>query len=134
MAGFEFAYDLSGQNTEIVKEYVIANTVVLSAGEMVNLETGELTTAVTADTALVGVVVAAVDNTSDGESAQVTMNPNAVYRVTDANVRVAGATLDIDTGGLGVTGTSNADLIVIEDSAADEPTLVTFNATHYLKR
>ena len=130
---FEFAYDLSGANTPILKDYVIADAVVLSAGEMCNLETGELTTAVTADTALVGIATVAVDNTDDGESAQMIMNPNAVYRVTDLNARVAGALLDIDTGGLGVTTDSNHDLIVVEDSAADEPTLVAFNSNHYLR-
>ena len=99
-----------------------------------NLESGELDAGATGDTALVGVPVTDVDNADDGLSVRCIMNPNAVYRVTDLNARVAGALLDIATGGLGVTTDSNHDLIVVEDSLATEPTLVTFNGTHYLKR
>lgn len=128
---FEFAYTLDG-SAPMVEELTVADTVVLSIGEMVNLESGELTTAVTADTALVGVVVNAVDNTADGLKAFVITNEAAVYAVTDANARVKGATLDIATGALGVTTSSNADLIVVEDSSATQKTLVTFNNTHYL--
>lgn len=132
MAGFEFAYTLDG-SAPVLRKQTVADTVVLSKGEMVNLETGELTTAVTADTALYGVAWEDCDNTDDGLSCQVITNKNAVYRVTDANARVAGATLDIATGALGVTTSSNADLIVVEDSTATEPTLVTFNGSHYLQ-
>lgn len=128
---FTFAYSLSG-TAPIIEKITVADTVVLSKGEMVNLESGELTTAVTADTALVGVALEAVDNTNDGEVCAVIVNEDAVYSVTDANARVKGATLDIATGALGVTTSSNADLIVVEDSSASEPTLVTFNNTHYL--
>jgi hypothetical protein len=128
---FEFAYCLDG-STPIIEKITVADTVVLSEGEMVNLESGELTTAVTGDTALVGVAVEAVDNTDDGLSCAVITNEAAVYRVTDATERQKGATLDIATGALGVTTSSNADLIVVEYSTASEPTLVTFNNTHYL--
>lgn len=128
---FEFAYTLDG-SAPIIEELTIADAVVLSIGEMVNLESGELTTAVTADVALVGVTVNAVDNTADGLKAFVITNESAVYRVTDANARLKGATLDIATGALGVAASTNADLIVVEDSSATEPTLVTFNNTHYL--
>ena len=128
---FIFAYTLDG-SAPIIENITVANAVVLSKGEMVNLETGELTTAVTADTALVGVTTEACDNTADGLKCAVVTNESAVYSVVDANARLKGATLDIETGGLLVTGTSNADLIVVEDSAATEDTLVTFNNTHYL--
>lgn len=128
---FEFAYSLSG-TAPIIEKITVADTVVLSIGEMVNLESGELTTAVTADTALVGVAIEAVDNTDDGETCAVIVNEDAVYRITDANARSKGDTLDIATGALGVTTSSNADLIVVEDSTSSEPTLVTFNNTHYL--
>lgn len=131
MAGFTFAYCLDGSAPKIEK-ITVADTVVLSKGEMVNLESGELTTAVTADTALVGVCVEDCDNTNDGLTCAVIVNEGAVYSVSDANIRLKGATLDIATGALGVTTSSNADLIVVEDSTASEPTLVTFNNTHYL--
>lgn len=132
MAGFTFAYLKNGGTAPTIIQQTVADTVVLSKGEMVNLESGELTTAVTADTALFGVVIADCDNTDDGLSAWVITDEDAVYSVVDANARVAGATLDIATGALGVTTSSNADLIVVADSTATEPTLVTFNNTHYL--
>ena len=131
MAGFTWAYNLHG-GSPIVRDQTVANTVVLSKNEMVNLETGELTTAVTADTALYGIAAEDCDNTDDGLSCAVIINEDAVYSVEDNNARLAGATLDIATGALGVDGTSNADLIVVEDSTAIERTLVTFNNTHYL--
>lgn len=131
MAGFEFAYCLHGGAPQIQK-ITIADTVVLSQGEMVNLETGELTTAVTADTLLVGVCLEDVDNTDDGLSAHVIVSEDAVYSVEDNNARLKGATLDIATGALGVTTDNNSDLIVVKDSTATERTLVTFNNNHYL--
>jgi hypothetical protein len=127
---FEFAYCLHG-GAPIIEKITVADTVVLSAGEMVNLESGELTTAVTSDTALVGVCIEAVDNTADGLTAAVITNEDAVYSVVDATIRAKGATVGIDTGALAIT-TANADLIVVEDSTASERTLVTFNNTHYL--
>jgi hypothetical protein len=130
--GFEFRYDFSGQNTPIQKSYVIADAEIFSIGEMVNLESGELDSGVAADTALVGPVVSAVDNTDDGLSVKVIINPFAVYAVTDANARAAGATLDLAAGGLTVTTSSSATFVVVEDSSATEETLVAFNGTHYL--
>jgi len=129
---FKFAY-LIGGGAPLLKSIVVADTVVLTKGMMVNIETGELTIGVTADTALGGVTNEACDNTDDGESCEIIMNPDAVYSVVDANARLIGATLDIDTGGLLVTTTSNADLIVVETSTATEPTLVTFAGSHYLQ-
>lgn len=128
---FIFAYNLQG-GAPIIEDITVANAVVLSKGEMVNLESGELTTAVTADTTLVGVAAEDCDNTADGLKCAVVTNEDAVYSVIDLNARLKGATLDIETGALLVTGTSNADLIVVEDSTATEKTLVTFNNTHYL--
>lgn len=128
---FIFAYTLQG-GAPIIEDITVANAVVLSKGEMVNLETGELTTAVTADTTLAGVAAEDCDNTADGLSCAVITNEDAVYSVTDLNARLKGATLDIETGALLVAATSNADLIVVEDSTATEKTLVTFNNTHFL--
>lgn len=128
---FEWAFNLSGGAPTILS-YVVKDTVVLSRGEFVNLETGEVDTAATADTALVGITAEAKDNTADGLSVKVIMNPDAVYAVDDANARVAGATLDIAAGALGVAASANADFIVLKDSTASEKTLVTFNGNHYL--
>lgn len=130
---FIFAYTLDGSAPRPV-EYPVKDTVVLSKGELCNLESGEVDGAATGDSALVGPAQADVDNTNDGEVVRCIMNPNAVYRVVDNNARLAGALLDIATGGLGVTTASNNDLIVVETSTATEPTLVTFNGTHFIKR
>lgn len=131
MAGFTFAYSLSG-TAPIIEKITVANDEVLSKGELVNLESGELDAGASGDTALVGVCLEDVDNADDGLTCAVIVNEDAVYSVVDNNARVKGATLDIASGGMGVTTSSNADLIVVEDSTATEPTLVTFNNTHYL--
>lgn len=129
--GFEFAYTMDGSAPRYETQ-TIKDTVVLTTGEMVNLETGELDTAATADTALAGVMVEDKDNTADGLSGVYIANEGAVYLITDANARLTGATLDIAAGGRGVAASSNADLIVVKDSTASEDTLVTFHNTHYL--
>jgi hypothetical protein len=131
--GFVFAYTLDGSTSRAV-EYPIKDTVVLSKGQLCNLESGEVDGAATGDSTLVGPAQDDVDNTNDGETVRCIINPGAVYRVTDNNARLAGASLDIATGGLGVTTASNNDLTVVESSTATEPTLVTFNATHFIKR
>lgn len=129
--GFEFAYTLSG-SAPIIETIVVKASAVLTKGEMTNLETGEVDAGATADTAFVGPALEDCDNTADGLSVQVITNFDAVYRVTDANAREKGALLDLGTGGLTVAAASNNDLIVVEKSTASEPTLVTFNRTHYL--
>jgi len=44
--------------------------------------------------------------------------------------RVAGVTLDLASGGMGLASTSNADFKVWADSADDEPTLVIWTGHH----
>lgn len=120
---FEWAYSLDNSDP-IIQEFVVADTVVLSAGEMVNLESGEVDAGATNDTGFVGIAVSAVDNTDDGETVRCIVNRFAVYKVTDANARTVGDTLDLASGGLGVTTSSNADLLVVRSSGATEPTYV----------
>lgn len=116
----------------IIKTFPVKDTVVLSKGELVNLESGEADAAATGDTALLGIATHAVDNTNDGETVAVIVNPGAIYAdESDTNIRLAGATLDIASGGLGVTTSSNADLLVWENSTATEKTKVVFNGSHY---
>lgn len=129
--GFVFAYSLSG-TAPIIEKLVAKNAVVFSKGEMTNLESGEVDSAAAADTALAGVCVEDCDNTADGLYVHVIVNEDAVYSVEDNNARVKGATLDLASGAMGVTTSSSATLIVVEDSGATERTLVTFNNTHYL--
>ena len=132
MAGFEFAYTLSGA-AKRVERFVVKDTAVISAGEMVILDTGEADAGATAGTFL-GVSVEDVDNSDDGLTVGVITNPDAVYRVTDANARSCFDALDVASGGMGVTTKSNDDLKVTRNSTADEPTHVTFNLTHYLTK
>jgi hypothetical protein len=132
MAGFTFSHLQNGGNAPTIREMVIADGEVLSKGELVNLESGELDAAATGDTALVGAVLADVDNTADGLTAKVIVDEDAVYAVVDANARLAGATLDIGSGGLTVAASSNADLIVVKTCTDAEPTLVAFNNTHFM--
>lgn len=130
MAGFHFAGSLDGSEP-IIQEFVALNDAVFSRGELANLESGEAAPAATNETAYIGVAVEAIDNADDGLKVKCIINPNAIYAVEDASARAAGATLDIASGGMGVTTSSNADLLVVADSTADEPTLVTFNGTHF---
>lgn len=129
MAGFRWAGSKDGSEP-IIRQFTVKDAVVLSRGEMVNLESGEVDAGATNDTAFLGVATSDVDNTDDGLTVKVITNPGAIYAVDDANARVAGATLDLASGGMGVTTTSNADFKVWADSAADEPTLVVFNSNH----
>jgi len=121
--GFEWRYNISG-GPPIIRDVVVYTGITLTKGCLCNVETGELTLAVTNDAALIGATVEGCVNTADGESCKVVMNPDAVYAVTDANARVIGATLDIATGALTVDSTSNIDLIVVQTSTATEETLV----------
>ncbi len=135
MTGFKFAYTLSGSAPMVIDFPLAANTIT-AVGEIMNLESGYLDEGLTADTGLVGVALEVQDNTggSAGDlSAKCIANPDAVYAVTDANARLAGATLDLATGALAVTTSSNTDLIVVAPSTATEDTLVMIIRTsHYL--
>ena len=131
-AGFKWAGSYDGSEPIKVK-FVIADTVVVTKGMLLNLETGEADKGASNDEAFIGVATHDIDNTADGESVEAIINPGAIYAVDDANARLAGATLDLGSDAKSVTTTSNADLIVYADSTASEPTLVCFNNTHYLK-
>lgn len=97
---FSFAYKLSGGAPTLLTLPVKASSVI-SRGELVNIESGYVDGAATADAALAGIALHAADNTSGSSgdiSVQVIIDPDAVYAVADANARVAGATLDIASG------------------------------------
>lgn len=131
MAGFTFAYSLSG-TAPIIERIVVKASAVLSKGEMGNLESGEVDAGAAADTALLGAALEDVDNTADGLYVDIIVNEDAVYSVVDNNARSKGDLLDLASGGMGVTTASSNTFIVVESSTASEPTLVTFNGTHYL--
>lgn len=132
MAGFKWVGSLDGSEPIIVS-YPVVDTVILSRGEMVNLESGEVDAGATADTALLGIALADVDNTDDGLYVKVIVNPWAIYEVEDNNARLAGATLDLATGGMGVASSSNIELKVVANSADDEPTRVMIHTAHAFK-
>lgn len=123
MAGFEWAYSLDGSDP-IIEEFVVKASAVLSEGEMCNLESGEADAGATNDTGFIGIAVSAVDNTVDGHTVRCIVNRYAVYKVTDANARTVGDTLDLASGGLALTTNSNADFLVVKSSSATEPTYV----------
>lgn len=129
MSGFKWAGSKDGSEP-IIRKFVVKDTSVIARNAMVNLESGEADLGATNDSAFLGAATEAVDNTDDGLSISVITNPGAIYAVEDANVRAAGATLDLGSGGLTLAASSNADFKVWADSAADEPTLVVFNANH----
>lgn len=132
--GFRFRYTLSG-NPPVIGTYTIKDTETLTEGDLVNLESGEIDLAATGDTALVGMVKETAAGTDSTTQYKVIMNPDAVYGVYDATARVAGATLDIAgaTGAMTIAASSNTDVIVVADSAANEETLVQIiEGSHYL--
>jgi hypothetical protein len=132
MPGFEWAYNLDG-GERIIQEFVVTASAVLSEGELCTLTSNEANAAATNDSTIIGAAVHASDNTVDGHTVRVTVNRDAVYKVTDANARLVGATLDIGSGGLTVAASSNVDLLVVKSSSATEPTYVRIAAgEHWL--
>lgn len=137
MAGFVFSHRLSGAAPTLVEVKPKSGVTALAVGDLINIETGKGDLAATADTALAG-VLAAPGRKSDGsgdtnladigadDTIYVIKDVDAVYKVTDANARVLGATLDISgaTGAQTVAASSNADLVVAAPSTATQPTLV----------
>jgi len=134
MAGFTFRYRLSG-GAPTIQVFKSKDTETLTKGDLLNMETGEVDLAATADAALVGICLdtgARVDSTTD---VTCITDADAVYGVADANARLAGALLDIAgaTGAMTVAADSNHDVLVVAPSSATEETLVTFNvAKHWL--
>lgn len=129
MTGFKWAGSIDGSEP-ILRKFTVKASANISRGEMLNLESGEADAGATNDSAFLGPATEAVDNTVDGHVVECIVNPGAIYAVEDANIRAAGDTLDLASGGLGLATSSNADFKVWADSTADEPTLVIFNGNH----
>lgn len=132
-AGFKYMGRLSG-GPDLVQSFIMADTT-FTKGDLVNLESGQVDLAATNDTQFVGAVAETKTGTAGTTTIEVHYAPDAIYAVYDANARAAGATLDIagTTGAMTVAASSNVDLIVIADSAADEWTLVRIvPGEHYL--
>lgn len=124
-AGFKFRYRLGGGDPTI-QTFYFKDTETLTKGDLVNLESGEVDLAATNDTAILGVVLETKAGTDSTTQIAVITDWDAVYGVYDANARLMGATLDIAgaTGAMTVTTSSNADVMVVANSAATEETLV----------
>lgn len=128
MAGFQFRYRLS-HPTPTIQVVKAKDTETLTAGDILNLEGGEVDLGATADTNLVGVCLAtysAVDSTTD---IRFIADADAVYGVVDNNARKKGDTLDLagTTGAQGVATSSNKEFVVVAPSSATEETLVRIN-------
>lgn len=128
--GFRYRGRMYGDsNNPTIQDLLFKDTETLTKGDLVNLESGEVDLAATADTNLLGVAVETLSGTDSTTRIKCIVDADAIYGVYDANARVKGATLDIAgaTGAMTVAASSNKELVVYADSAADEETLVVFN-------
>jgi hypothetical protein len=131
MAGFTFRYRLSG-GAPTIQNVVQKDTELLTAGDMLNLETGQADLGATADTNFLGVAlqtVLAAQAVGGTTRIKCVTDADAVYGVADPNARVKGATLDLAgaSGAQGVAASSNKEFVVVADCSATEETLVRFN-------
>ena len=134
MAGFTFAYR-EGGGAPTIQDLTFKDTETLTKGDLVNLESGTIDLAATNDAAFVGVALETKAGTTAVTKLKCITDVDAVYSVVDNNARAIGATLDIagTTGAMSVTTSSNADVQVVADSSATEPTLVRFNVGKHFK-
>ena len=143
---FNWRYNLSGGPPKVL-DFLMLDTETLTKGDLVNVEAGEVDLAATNDTDFAGVFLGALDpadedppgvvaGTDSTTWVKVIVNPDAVYGVTDANARAAGADLDVAgaTGAQTVAAVNNADLRVVESkkAAAHETLVMIHPGEHYL--
>jgi hypothetical protein len=128
MAGFKYRYRLCG-GTPTIQDLLFKDTETLTKGDMVNLESGEVDLAATADTNLLGVALETQAGTDSTTRIKVVTDADAVYGVIDNNARLKGATLDLAgaTGAQGVAASTNKEFVVVAESSATEETLVRIN-------
>ena len=146
--GFEWSYNLSG-GQPLILDALMKDTETLTRGDMLNVETGEVDLAVTSDAGLVGAFIGpedpsdakagnpgVVEGTDSTTRVRFIANPDAVYKVTDANARNMGATLDISgtTGAQGVAASSNTEFVVVKTKrlAADKTEVMITPSAHVL--
>ncbi len=127
MAGFELAYTLHGGDAHKLQLAIKSGEAVV-AGTMVQLDAGEAAVGAAAAADHLGVCTGVDPHTG---KAVVVVDPQAVYRVTDASARALGATLDLASGARGITTSSQATLIVAGLSPAGASTLVKFAGAHH---
>jgi len=128
--GFRYRGRMYGDpDNPTIQDLLYKDTETLTKGDLVNLETGEIDLGATGDVNLLGAVQETQAGTDSTTRAKVIVDADAIYGVYDPNARVKGATLDIAgaTGAMTIATSSNKELVVYADSAADEETLVVFN-------
>jgi hypothetical protein len=131
MSGFEFEkHTFAGAPTvEVIRAKDFGN-LLLTKGDIANLEAGELDLGVAADTNLLGVVLGPKANgaRASGEYLVIT-DEDAEYVVQDLVARKKGDTLDLAgaTGAQGVAASSSKTFVVVSDSPATERTRVRIN-------
>ena len=149
--GFEWRYNLSG-GRPLILTFVMKDTETLTRGDMLNIESGEVDLAATADVAIAGIFVGPEnpDDAVDGKPGTVSgtdsttivkclVNPDAVYAdANDTSARAAGATLDIcgATGAQTVAASSNTEFVVVERKrqSSGETRLQIASTSHYLAK
>ena len=149
--GFEWRYNLSG-GRPLILTFLMKDTETLTRGDMLNIESGEVDLAATADVAIAGIFVGPEnpDDAVDGKPGTVSgtdsttvvkclVNPDAVYADgNDTNARLAGATLDISgaTGAQTVAASSNTEFVVEERKrqSSGETRLQIASTSHYLAK
>ena len=128
--GFRYRGRMYGDpDNPTIQDLLYKDTETLTKGDLVNLETGEIDLGATGDVNLLGAVQETQAGTDSTTRAKVIVDADAIYGLYDPNARVKGATLDIAgaTGAMTIATSSNKELVVYADSAADEETLVVFN-------
>ena len=149
--GFEWRYNISG-GRPLILTFLMADTETFTRGDMMNVASGEVDLAATADVGLAGIFVGpenpndAVDGkpgtvagTDSTTIVKVIVNPDAVYAdANDTSARLAGALLDISgaTGAQTVAASSNTEFVVVERKrkASDETRLQICSTSHYLAK
>jgi len=123
--GFHYRYRLGG-GAPTIRDILVTDTGTYTAGDLVNLETGEADIAATNDAAIIGAVLETATTVDSTTRIKCVTDWDAVYGVTDATARLLGATLDMagTTATFTIAPSNNIDLLVVEESTATEETRV----------
>ena len=110
-----------------IQTFVAKDAETLTAGDLINIETGEADLAATGDTAFAGVCLQTVVCDGTDDTVDVIVDADAIYGVYDATARVKGALLKLSgtTGAQTVAAADGTDNFrVWAASSATEETLV----------
>lgn len=127
-AGFRPRGTVSGEPIRY-EEWLFKDTETLTAGDILNVESGEVDLGATNDTAFLGVALETKAGTDSTTYIKVTVNADLIMGVYDTTARKVGDRLDLSgvTGAQTVTTASNNDFVVYASkTAAETETLVVF--------